>query len=220
MLRRSTAIILASLSFASTVDAAVVALSTPSGLAAGTRFRFLIVTSSSRDATSTDVADYNSFVDTNAGGATYNGSVVSWKAIASTSTVDARDNVGGYGDNVAVYLVDGTKIANNMTTGSGGLWSGNLLASPYRTISSLIVYTATFTGSNADGTKSGFVLGSDDPTAGSSPDTSGAWLSNNRWPKSNTLRLYGVSQELTVIPAPGAIAVLGIAGLAGRRRRR
>jgi hypothetical protein len=84
----------------------------------------------------------------------------------------------------------------------------------------LIVYTATFTGSNADGTKSGFVLGSDDPTAGSSPDTSGAWLSNNRWPKSNTLRLYGVSQELTVIPAPGAIAVLGIAGLAGRRRRR
>ena len=221
MFRRSTAIILASLSLASTAGAAVVALSTPSGLAVGTKFRFLFVTSSDINAWGGSAGDYDSFVTTNAGGATYNGSVVSWKAIASTSTVDARDNVGGYGDNVAVYLVNGTKLANNMTTGSGGLWSGSLLATPNINISSGTRNVATFTGSNADGTKSGAVLGgSTNPTAGSSSYTNGRWLNFTTFNRSTPLALYGVSAELTVIPAPGAIAVLGIAGLAGRRRRR
>jgi hypothetical protein len=220
MFRRSTAIILASLSLASNAGAAVVALATPSGLAAGTKFRFLFVTTSTRNANPTDVADYNSFVNSDAGGATYNGSVVSWNAIASTSAVDARDNVGGYGDNVAVYLVNGTKLANDMTTGSGGLWSGNLLTTANISISSTVRNVAVWTGTQANGTKSGAVLGSSNPTAGSSGFTGGSWLSFIPFGQGATNAFYGVSQELTVIPAPGAIAVLGIAGLANRRRRR
>jgi hypothetical protein len=45
--------------------------------------------------TSTNIADYNSFVQTQASGATYAGATVNWKAVGSTATVDARDNVGG-----------------------------------------------------------------------------------------------------------------------------
>ena len=222
MFGRSTTIILASLSLASTAGAAVVALSTPSGLAAGTKFRFLFVTTSDRDALDHRVNAYNSFVNTDAGGATYNGSVVSWKAIASTSTVDARDNVGGYGDSVAVYLVNGTKIANDMTTGTNGLWSGSVLAAPRIGISSQPRATWVFTGSLANGTKASAEFGnpSGDTMIGFSLFTSGEWLASGPGNAVHSYALYGVSQELTVIPAPGAIAVLGVAGLANRRRRR
>jgi hypothetical protein len=78
-----------------------VSLATPAGLAPGAQFRFLFLTSGTQAATSTDIADYNTFVNSQASGATYEGSVVSWKAVGSTATVNARDNVGGFGGNGA-----------------------------------------------------------------------------------------------------------------------
>lgn len=108
--------------FLSTGWASPIALHTPTGLNPGDKFRFIFVTTGTRNATSTDIADYNTFVNTDAGGATYNGSAVTWKAIGSTTTVNARDNVGGFGTNVPVYLVTGTKVANSLTDTAGGLW--------------------------------------------------------------------------------------------------
>ena len=78
-------------------------LQTPSGLSPGKHFRFAIVTDGGTTATSSNIADYNSFVNTQAGGATYNSSVVTWFAIASTAGVNAIDNVGQTED--PVYLV-------------------------------------------------------------------------------------------------------------------
>ncbi len=46
------------------------ALSTPAGLTPGESFRFVLVTDGTTDATSSDIAYYNSFVNTQAGGAT------------------------------------------------------------------------------------------------------------------------------------------------------
>ena len=59
-------------------------LQTPAGLNPGDQFRFGFVTDGSRDATSTNIADYDSFVNAEAGGATYNGVPVNWLAIVST----------------------------------------------------------------------------------------------------------------------------------------
>ena len=42
---------------------AIVSLATPAGLAPGAQFRFLFLTSGTLAATSTDIADYNTFVN-------------------------------------------------------------------------------------------------------------------------------------------------------------
>jgi hypothetical protein len=44
-------------------------LQTPAGLDPGDQFRFVFVTDGSRNATSTNIADYDSFVNAQAGGA-------------------------------------------------------------------------------------------------------------------------------------------------------
>jgi hypothetical protein len=53
-----------------------VMLQTPSGLNPGDSFRFVFVTDGTRDAISTNIADYDTFVTAQAGGAMYNGAVV------------------------------------------------------------------------------------------------------------------------------------------------
>ena len=72
---------------------------------------------------SSNIADYNNFVNAQAGGATFDGSVVAWNAIGSTSSVNAIDNIGQSA--APVYLADGTLITSSTT--STGLWSGSLL---------------------------------------------------------------------------------------------
>jgi len=69
----------------------------------------------------TDVFTY--FVNAQAGGATYAGSVVNWEAIGSTSSVSAINNVGQ--TTTPVYLADGTLVTTSTT--STGLWSGSIL---------------------------------------------------------------------------------------------
>ena len=98
-------------------------LTTPAGLMPGDQFRFVFVTAGTRDATSSNITDYDNFVQSQAGGATYNGVVVNWLAIGSTETVNAIDHVGVAA--APVYLVDGTEVTTN--TGTTGLWSGNLI---------------------------------------------------------------------------------------------
>jgi MYXO-CTERM domain-containing protein len=231
MLRRSTLSILASLFLSSAAQAGVVSLTAPSGLANGTKFRFLFVTAGTINATSSNIATYNTFVNSQAGGATYNGSAVSWAAVGSTTTVNARDNVGGFGSNVAIYLVNGTKIADNMTTGTGGLWSGGILSLAALDISGAQVAGLIWTGSfsnglskiQTSGTSGDWTLGASGGTSafGFNTNTSGGWLDFANTTSTTSNRMYGISQELTVgpVPSPGALALLGAAGLLRRRRR-
>jgi len=203
----------------STARAEPVSLATPAGLAPGAQFRFLFLTSGTLAATSTDIADYNTFVNGQASGATYEGSVVSWKAVGSTATVNARDNVGGFGGNVPVYLTDGTLLAGDLTTSTSnkGLWSGTLFATPTIGIDGNGVTTRfAHTGSNADGT--GYTnaqLGAasfvryGDPTF--NVGTFGWHFSINGMPTDNAANFYGVSSELTV---PNAVPEIDPAGMA------
>lgn len=99
------------------------ALLPPAGLSPGYHFRFVFVTDGIRDATSSNITDYNNFVTAQANGATYNGTTMTWAAIASTPTVNAIDNVGQTQD--PVYSADGTQVTTTTTT--AGLWSGTIL---------------------------------------------------------------------------------------------
>ncbi len=115
--------------FSANMAFAGVVIQAPVGLQPGDHFRIIFVTSGTTAATSNNIADYNSFVNQQAGGATYDGRLVQWSAIASTNTVNALANINSASSS-AVYMVDGTKVASSTTGSAGGLWSSNLIAQP------------------------------------------------------------------------------------------
>ena len=187
-------------------------LQTPDGLNPGDHFRFVFVTGGIRDATSTSVADYDSFVNDQAGGATYSGVVVNWLAIGSTDSVDAIDHVGQ--TNAPVYLSDGTLVTTSTTP--AGLWSRTLVHAINLDLAGDPVppFTFVWTGTNPFGTGFGGPLGSATPQTGSPFDTFDSWIDSGRSPGGDLRPLYGISSVLTApqsVPEPSALAMLGTA---------
>jgi hypothetical protein len=224
-----------------------ISINTPAGLNPGDRFRIAFVTGTTSTALSADIASYNLFVNTAAGGATYNGSAVTFYAIGSTATVNAYDNIFSTTMNDSVYLADGTLVAPSIT-GANGLWSGALVNRIATDIDGTVISpsngqdTIVFTGTRVDGTVSTKPFGFSfididigDPfymtSAGQATGyTDAAWIdsggSNGDYPRA----LYGISETLTVA-APSSVPeidpnslgsvlalVLGALGLLERRR--
>ena len=210
-----------------------ITLQTPAGLNPGDHFRFVFVTDGIRDATSTNIVDYDSFVNTQAGEATYDGVVVNWLAIGSTPSVDAIDHVGQA--TAPVYLPDGTLVTP--TTTPLGLWSRELVHAINLDLAGNPVpaFTIVWTGTNFFGTGFGGPLGSSTPQVGSPFDTIDSWVASGRSNSGDLRPLYGISPVVTVpqaaTPEPSTLTMLGTAvsvGLAvswirrrrARRRRR
>lgn len=226
----------------SSAHAAPVVLSTPAGLNVGDSFRFVFVTNGQYsqtissagtiNASSSDIGVYNTFVSNAAGGATYGGVAVTWKAVGSTATVDARDNVGGFNLAVPIFLVDGTRISNTLTTSAGGFWSAGLLGSTKLnlTIDGSIISSKTWTGTTYTGVKSTRYLGNvgDYVVDGLTTSSTDYLDYQDEW-YADYAPMYGMSATLTVpppaIPEPSTCA-LALAGLlcgavtAWRRRQR
>jgi hypothetical protein len=141
------------------------------------------------------------------------------RAISSTSTVSALDNVGQTQD--PVYLANGIQVTTSTTT--SGLWSGTLMHPIDVDVNSSVTSAAdVWTGTNPNGTgTSGFTLGSSIGFA----EFGSSGLSDNRWVAfgpdtvGTSHLFYGISQELVaigpVIPEPASLWMLGIAGGAG-----
>ncbi|WP_397570117.1 PEP-CTERM sorting domain-containing protein [Schlesneria sp. T3-172] len=224
-------------------------ISAPSGLKYGDAFRIIFVTAGTTDATSTHVADYDDFVNSQANSATYNGSLVHWSVVGSTDTVNAYQHIGE--SSAGVYMVDGTKVANSTIRGLGnhGLWSCDLLAQPTAGIDGTVFSGVTvWTGTAGNGvtyeTINGkFGLGSTNhgpnnyfggavtevgrvPGAG---PISYDWVEAGGIPSvhinSQQYQMYAISDVLVYsVPEPSsfALAVLGGIGLAfssSRKRR-
>ena len=95
----------------------------PSGIGVGQSFRLLFATSTTRNATSSDIADYNSFVQTRAATNTHLAGFSSeFRALVSTEAVDARDNTATTGTGVPIYWVSGDKVADNYADLYDGSW--------------------------------------------------------------------------------------------------
>ncbi len=170
----------------------------PSGLGAGDRFRLLFVSSTTRDATSTDIADYNTFVQTAAasGHTDIQSFSENFKVLASTASVAARDNTTTTGIGVAIYWLNGNQVADDYGDFYDGSWDSNAPTSEDGTnVSTLNVNV--WSGSNSDGTISSWPLGTSRPRRGDAKDpanelTDGTALSQTLY------GLYGLSGVFVV----------------------
>jgi hypothetical protein len=215
-------------------------IGTPSGLSAGDQFRIVFVTVATTQATSGDIGYYNTFVTNDAinqaGGignnVVYGSTVLTWTAIASTNDVSAISNIGSF--DVPVYLASGTLITPSDTP--TGLWSGSLQSPINEFLTDPFFYdTSVWTGTLADGSDAGsFTLGSGSgfgSLPGLSNKSNSEWVATGATPSTFSNNMYGISQVLTVNPAPspvpevdpacfGSVAALvtGAIGLIERRR--
>ena len=210
----------------------------PAGLNPGDTYRIAFVTSTTRDATSTNIADYNAFVTAAANSqASLAALGTIWTAIASTSTVSARDNtstvpssVVGGSTGVPIFLLNDTQLAGSYDT----LWSGTLdnSLSIDETGETTTGSGSVWTGTTPAGlTEFAFGLGVTTifgARLGDAFATGGSWTALGVSETSFEFQLYSLSGLLTVpsesvsIPAPGSLSLLalGLAGLGFARRRR
>ena len=185
----------------------------PLGLQSGDQYRLVFVTSQQRDATSTNIDDYNEFVQSVADASPIVGSWgLEWKAIASTVTVDARDNIGAGPDDqiLPVYRLDGIQF---VAPGNGPLFEfesdpespriGPVMFTELGTIppasdSRFILGAEVWTGTDSEGTAADILgpLGGNDEGAaayGDSLDGRAAVYFDGSQPVTLKARFYGIS---------------------------
>ena len=103
---------------------------TPSSLNVGDRFRLLTVSSNRRDASASDIATYNTFVQNDVssnGHADIQSYASNFRAIGCSETVDAIINTGTPTSNssVSIHWLGGAKAADNYLDLYDGNWDSN-----------------------------------------------------------------------------------------------
>ncbi len=190
----------------------------PPNLPPGSQYQLIFVTADTRDATSSDIADYNAFVTQQAA---MNPLLpaATWAVVGSTGTVNAAANAVSFG--LEVYTTAGTKVAD------GFLYSGFLVAPVDFDQFAGPVFANPWTGSLADGSAAAFPLGSETPYFGDTSSTTPPWLSSDFEPPARLeFPFYALSSPITVTaPEPSSIALFAVGLIAlgfhgGRRERR
>ncbi len=180
----------------------------PTGLAAGTKFRLLFLTSTSRDATATDIATYNTFVQTaaKAGHSAISDSCGNkFKVVGSTSSVDARVNTDSESTDTDAQIhwlnVGGNegeyKAADNYADFYDGSWGSSLVRDESGGSNNA---TIVWTGSNTDGTKHTRSLGGT-PVVRQGSRTGNPLNAQNSSPSANA-PFYALSPVFTVGAPP------------------
>ena len=133
----------------------------PAGIGPGERFRLIFLSSIKRNAESSDIETYNTFVQNQAaaGHANIQDHASRFRVVGCTQAIDARDNTGTNtnGPGVPIYWVGGNKVADDYTDLYDGSWDDeandrNELGNDAHDTSQTANYT--WTGCSHDGTKS------------------------------------------------------------------
>jgi hypothetical protein len=178
--------------------------------AAGDQYRFAFHTSATITAVSADIATYNTWVQGLANTSTaYNITAddgVTWKAIGSTATVDARDNTSTnptVETGCAIFLLDGsTLVANNYAD----LWDGEIQHIINLTEQGTEWAYWPWTGTEIDGTartggSSANPLGSTGEVGQGNASVTTEWI----WrvwtmdPPENLMPMYALSEPLVIV---------------------
>jgi hypothetical protein len=177
----------------------------PSCLEPGDEYRLMFVTSTSRDATSAIMHEYNLFVRGVANSQPELAALsTQWYAVGGTATTSARTNTGiiASGD-VPVFRLDGQMVVND----AYDLWNTqfqpllNLVAID-ETGALKTTFGAVFTGSYSDGTIGSLPLGATSVNFGAYTKLDTGWLRFGNNAATTQNRFYAVSDPLTV-PAGG-----------------
>lgn len=192
----------------------------PPNLEPGEEYRLMFLTSEFRDATSSEIEDYNEFVQLVADDSPEVGSWnLEWKAIVSTDDVDARDNTETNAANelgVPIYGVHGQILASNYNV----LWNPADNLDNRFSMNVTELGTALFlirpdddalyawTGTDLDGTayvtsdrgsRVGF-LGSEWAIAGRAAAPPSALIFGDGWSTTRELPLFAISEIITAVP--------------------
>lgn len=196
------------ISLLTTCSAHSIPVTSPSSLNPGDPYRLAFVTFSDRNAASSNIAVYNSFVQSQADATTHLVSLgATWKAIASTPSIDARDNTDTNPNveaGVPIFLLNDTKLVDD----NADLWDGSLDLflnitenANEKPGSPITVWTGTL----PDGTSLGNgALGGSDALVGTGSfqfDNSG-WINAASGDKELLLPMYAISSVLTAVPEP------------------
>ena len=204
-------------------------ITVPTGLSVGDQYRLVFVTSTTHQATSSDINSYNSIVD--ALGDTVIES--DWKVIGSTLTVDAIDNTATpiTTSGVSIWRLDDVKVADDYAD----LWDGTIDAAITLDESAATPggTDQVVTGTDTDGTAmsgtgpSAGYLGHGAPGLGIMDASSSRWTDGDVGSNADFYRLYSMSGTLTVeasaVPEPSSAILLGLVaggGLIRSRRKR
>ena len=189
----------------------------PSGLGVGDQFRLLIVTSTTRNANSTDISDYDTHVQTAvaAGHAGIQSHSSQFKVLGSTASVAARDHTEttytSADKGVPIYWLGGAKAADEYEDFYDGSWDSYVFraqtgqeTSPHR----------VWTGTNNDGTAATNFLGSTSGV-GAGTKASGKHFVNSVLSSGTTYPFYGLSAVFQVAGAATPPTLSGLTVSAG-----
>ncbi len=220
----------------------------PEGLEPGDQYRLIFTTSAKRDATSSNIEDYNNFVQSVADSSPEVASWgLEWKAIASTPTVDAVTNTETdwrVDDGVPIYRVDGALAYVD----NDDLWVGEPFDSAHLVpleidefgdvvpgdIPGEVGLVAVFTGTNGAGLRApidipvelrglgGTAFGTIGFANGNGPSTR---FGTDSAPSGSENHFYAISDTVVAVPEPtphptALATIIGTISCLTRRRRR